>query len=293
MNKKLASFIVLILVMLVIPLTSAVCSLTPILVNQDPYPAQPGEIVKVVFQLDGISDPSCGLVTFEVEEEYPFTIDPSSEKKISVRSGTYTEDFKPFLLAPYNIRIDKNAIEGETPITVLYSGVGAPIESIEKNFNIFIEDSQTDFEISIKKYTYDTKKIVFEVLNIGESDVEALTLEIPSQENIAIIGTNRVIVGNLESNEEEIADFEAEIKEGEITVKIIYTDQIGVRRSLEKTVMFSSDNFKREAENKNLFSSSNSFLIGIAIPIIIFFIYRYYKKKKEHKRRHHLHRHHR
>ena len=288
MKKKLMFSIFVLSLIIVLPLTSAVCNLKPTLINQDPYPAVPGELVKLIFQIDGVSDPSCGLVTFEVIEEYPFSVDPSSQKKFTLRSGTYVEGFESFLLANYKIRVDENALEGDTPISVIYSKSGDNIESIEREFNIFIEDSQTDFEISVKGYSFVTNILIFEILNIGESDVEALTLEIPDQENIDIIGTNRVIVGGLESNEEEIADFEANIKRGEVNINIIYTDQIGVRRSLEKSIIFNPDNFKRE-ESGNGFSSGNSFLLGLIIPIVIFFIYRYYKKKKDKKKRHHLH----
>jgi len=43
--------------------TAAVeCNLDAKMINQDPYPAVPGEYVKVVFELTGISSLDCGLL---------------------------------------------------------------------------------------------------------------------------------------------------------------------------------------------------------------------------------------
>jgi len=275
-----------------IPFAFAACNLDAVLINQDPYPAIPGSYVKVVFQLTGIENPECKKVSFELKESYPFSLDPEATNKVEVIAGTYVKDYNPYLLIPYQIRVDKEALQGENPIKVLYNTIGSekPL-SIEKEFNITIEDEKVDFEVHIKDYKKETDTFTLEIINIGESDVEGLTVEIVGQENFKLLGPERTIVGKVNSNEEETATFKGLPKEGEINFEIIYTDQIGVRRTIEKSVIFNPKNFPGE-KKKSTISSGNSFILGLLIPIVGYFIYIKLKKRKEKQRRELIKRHH-
>ena len=66
------------------------CSLSVELVNQDPYPANPGEYVKVVFQINGLNNPDCDKVSFELKENFPEYF-----KKESVEESDESEEEKP------------------------------------------------------------------------------------------------------------------------------------------------------------------------------------------------------
>ena len=57
------------------------CNLNAKLINQDPYPAMPGEYVELVFQLTGVENPECGNIGFSVMEEFPFSLNPEQKKK--------------------------------------------------------------------------------------------------------------------------------------------------------------------------------------------------------------------
>jgi len=167
------------------------CVLNANLINQDPYPTLPGEYVKLVFQVEGIGNPTCKFVGFEIIEEFPFSLDPGTENSIQIRGGTFAEDFKSFLIAPYRVRVHEDAIDGENEIKVRYfskTGEETELFSQTKSFNISVQDLRTDFEISIKDYDGSSNILLFEVLNIGERDVDALTIEIPTQTNIEIKG---------------------------------------------------------------------------------------------------------
>ena len=59
--------------------TAAACTLDISLINQDPYPAIPGDYVKVVFEIDGLENPNCGTVTFGIKEDYPKTFSQLAE----------------------------------------------------------------------------------------------------------------------------------------------------------------------------------------------------------------------
>lgn len=268
--------------------TTAACNLDATLINQDPYPAIPGEYVSLVFQVIGVEDPTCKTVSFELLENYPISFDPNESAKRIIKGGTYSKDYNSYLSIPYEVRIDKDALDGETKIEARFGEEGTKNIYQLETFYLEVEDVRANFEIHIEDYSYTTKELTLEILNIADSDIEALTLEIPDQNNIDIIGTNRVIAGDLDSNEYTTADFKADIKDGEIKVNILYTDSTGTRRTLTKDVDFDSKYFKQE-ENSNSSSIVYIIITIIIIVIIGWWILRKRKKKrakhKNHSRR--------
>ena len=266
----------LLLLLLLVGFVSAECSLSITKVNQNPVEANPGETVKVLLKIDGISNPQCGTVVFTLKENYPFTIDPESANPITVKSGTYISGSSTYFLADYKLRIDDSALDGDAEIETEYTILPSTIGKINK-FNITIKDTQADFEISVKDYNAATKAITFEILNIEDVDVEALTIEIPKQNNTEIKGANKVIVGNLDSNEYTTADFEGTLKDGEITLTISYTDSVNVRRQMNKTINFDSSYFTGLARDQ---TSQPYRLYILIVAVIGWFVWRKYKKHK-------------
>ena len=283
-NTLLILYVTLLVIFSSFVLSAEGCELEVSMINQDPYPAIPGEYVKIVFQVGGISDEKCGQIEVELLEKYPISFDESSDSLITFRSGIYEKDFSSFLTAPFKVRVDENALDGDTQIEIK-TKIGFTSGYIIKQFLLNIKDSKVDFEVHVKDYDYNTNTVTFEILNIGKNDVEALTVEIPKQENIKIKGPNRNIVGDIDSNEFSTADFEAIIKNGEIKINIIYTDNIDVRRTIEKSVEFDSSYFlDRKADQKT--TSKWSYVFGVAvILIIVYYFYRRHKKKKAHHKR--------
>ena len=286
-DKKLVSLIfffsmfVIIGFMLLSFASAATCNLAVTLVNQDPYPAIPGEYVEIVFQLTGLENPECGGAEFTFIEQYPFSLDKNDSAKQILLGSTYTTGFKKSWIIPYKVRIDEDALNGEQEITVEYSNRKSPAESlISKKFNISLEDTRTDFEIFVKDYDLTTGILTFEILNIGEVDVEGLTLEIKNQENITIKGAHINIVGDLDSNEYTTADFEAIPENGEIIIDIKYTDKIAVRRTVTKTVTYESAYFT----DRNNGESSNWWIWIILIIAAVAVIYWHYRMRKKRKR---------
>ncbi len=253
------------------------CNLQISMINQDPYPAIQGDYVKVLFKIDGIRNTECGTVTFGVKEDYPISLDPNVENPITIKSGIYEKDYNSYYLVPYKLRIDSNALDGENPIEIYYSTRTA--SNVVKEFDITVEDVRADFEIHVKDYNYITKELTFEILNIAESDVEALTLEIPKQDDVSIKGANRIVVGDLDSNEYTTADFEATLpdKETTINLNVIYTDSINSRRELQKVVNFDPSYFiDRNGDKK----TPPYWLFGIIVLVIVIIVWRIIKKKR-------------
>ena len=242
-------YIFIILIFLSLSYVSASCSLTVQLRNQDPYPAVPGDYVKTVFQVDGIANQECRDVQFELIDNYPIHFDPDASKIVSINSGGYSSDFSSFALVPYRVRVDENALDGDNEIKIRYT-IGGEGIFYTKSFNLSVEDSRTDFEISVKDYNAAISILTFEILNVGKNDVEALTVDVPTQKNLDVKGSRRNIVGSLDSNDDTTFTFEANPKQGQIDLILSYNDQNNVRRSLEKSVMFNPQDFEGRASSK-------------------------------------------
>ena len=275
---KKSVLILLGLMFLFLPLISAEgCNLDISLINQDPYPAIPGDYVKIVFQVDGVSNPQCEKINFELIEQYPLIFDPDENARITIDSGVYHKDFSSFLIAPYKVRIDENALDGDNPIEVRYGyGTGNDL-SFSEEFNLNIENTLVDFEVYVKDFTTMQKEITFEILNTGSSDIEALTLEIPKQDNIVVKGSKTNIVGDLDSNDYTTATFEATPQGGEINLLIHYTDSINERRTTEKTIIFEPEYF----EGRNGTQAKTSIWFYFFVLLIIFLIGKHYWKKRK------------
>ena len=260
-----------------VALVSAVtCKPTVSLVNQDPYPAIPGEYVKVVFQIDGLENSECGKIQFGIKQDFPFSLDPNTTNEITLNSGTFQRQYGSFYTAPYKLRINEDALNGDNLIETYYSMYPYNSEVLN-SFNISIQDTRAKFEVYVKDYDPLTNTLTFELLNIADADVQAVTVEIPKQDNVQVKGANRMIVGDLDSNEYTTADFEATPKDGNINLNIYYTDSINVRREINETVPFDSSYFSgRSSENKK----SSWWIYVIIIGVIIWIVWSQMKKAK-------------
>ena len=252
------------------------------LVNQDPYPAIPGEYVKLVFQVDNLDNPECANFDIELLEKYPLEYDPGAKRIFELDAGFYDRDFGSFLVAPYKVRVDEGALEGDTTLEVSYSYGYEATEFLEQ-FTFYVEDSRADFELHIDEYSYDTKSMTIEILNIAESDVEALTIEVLKQDSIDVEGTNRVVVGDLDSNEFTTADFDALIKGDKIDVKILYTDQTGARRELMETIEFDSSYFEGTVAKDGF---GWPVYVGVVVVLVIIIWWFMRRRKNNNRQRH-------
>jgi len=272
----------LILILVLVSLSFVVaepCSPNVTLLNQDPYPAVPGDYVKLVFQVEELDNPECGDIKFELLEDYPLVFDPGETGVKKFKKVNYIQDYESSLLVPYEVRIDKDALDGTAPIKVQVRNEWD--NALSRTFDIEVDDVRADFEVHVKDYDPILKELTFEVLNIEEADVEALTVEIPKQENIQIKGSNRVIVGDVDSNDYTTADFEAIPRDGEIKLLLHYSDSINVRRTIEKTVTYDSSYFVERANGQESTSAwAYAFWILLIINIVTWFIRRRRRKKK-------------
>jgi len=278
-NMKGGTIFLFLLVFSVTLVSAEACDLTVSLLNQDPYPAVPGDYVKLVFQVSGLESSECRSIEFTLLEEYPIQLNPGEDGVRSFSEVDYIKDFQSNILVPYEVRVDENALDGANPIEISVQNKNeAPIIN---TFNIEVDDVRADFEVYVKDYNFKTHELTLEVLNIREADVEALTLSIPKQTNIIVKGPNRVVVGDLDSNEYTTADFEATLRNGEITIDLTYSDTINVRRMTTKTITFDSSYFTERIADQKTTSIITYILWGIVIILIGWWIVKKFTKKKK------------
>lgn len=256
------------------------CRLDVSLINQDPYPVIPGEYVEVVFQVSGVENADCEGAKFEVVEDYPFSLDKDSSSSREISGSTFVSDYKKSWMIPYKLRVDEDAMDGMNELNIKYAP-GTSDETIySEDFDIKVEDVRVDFEVSVRDYDKDTNTLTFEILNTGENNVEALTVDIPEQEGLNLKGSPRKIIGILDSNEETTFNFDLVSESEEIDTKITYTDEIGERRTLNKSVYFNPDNFETQDSQRE----EMSFWFYLSIVLIAYMVFRWWRKKKKSKK---------
>jgi len=283
---RLSTLFVLILFSLTFISASTGCELSISLLNQDPYLAVPGDYVKLVFQIDGVANSECGDVIFQLSEKYPISFDPGQSNEIMIKSGTYTKDHSSFLMAPYTVRVDTDALDGDNTIEVSFANNKNNIASSfqTKQFNLNVEDVRANFEVFVKDYDPTTRQITFQILNTAKNDIYALTASIPQQDNIVVKGSNINIVGDLDAKDYTTTAFEATPKNGQIILSLEYNDAINTRRTVVKNVSFESDYFTGRITDQKNFPIGTILIWTMAIGLVVwFFVRRYQKKKKSNK----------
>ncbi|MBI4439724.1 hypothetical protein HY638_02020 [Candidatus Woesearchaeota archaeon] len=110
------------------------------LVNQQPDPAQPGEIVEIRFKFENSGSERAESITVELLPKYPFSLLPGDSAQKSIGSLQGRQVGENGAIVKYRLKVDENAVEGENDLTVRYRiGTGGWI-------------TPKDFEISIRTF---------------------------------------------------------------------------------------------------------------------------------------------
>jgi len=286
MKKEIVASLVVVCFLLNINLIFAAtteCNPTVQLLSQDPYPAVPGDYVKLVFQIEDISDSACGDISFELVDKYPISFDPGQESKVSLKSGTYVKDYSTHKIVAFKVRVDSDAVDGDNPIeTLLSKGTSIGVES--KQFNLNVEDTRADFEIYVKNLDFNTNILSLEVLNIADVDVKSIAVEMLDYPTLTIKGAKTKIIGDLDSNEYTSAEFEIKPQDTLIPVKIFYTDNAGFRRSVEKNITLDTSLFQNRKADEKSTPVTSYIVIAVIVLGIGYWLYKR-KKAKDSKKR--------
>lgn len=278
-------------------ITDAV-SLKTTLVNQDPYPAEPGGYADLLFKVENWGTEKAENVAFELLPAYPFSLDPgvNGTRELGTIGGVKTDENAFFL--EYKVRADKDAIKGENEIALRYTyGSGGFEKSyITEKFNISISDPRTDFDVIVQDST--TTSTTLAIANIGANTAYSAIVKIPEQEAFRVTGTSANVMGNLDAGDYTLASFQimpiggatnATMGRGNatafrgsmnatlgggagrnLTVEIAYTDTLGIRRTVQKEVTLNS-NFAANgtfAGQRTVQASQSSISNGILYIVI-------------------------
>jgi len=141
----------IILVVMLLPNVLAGADLTMSVSKYDPYPATPGQTVKVWILVQNKGDVDAKNVQVEVVPESPFTpYNQESTKTISMLGAQ-----KDYLL-DFNLKVDDNAAEGDNNLKIKFGADNSLMQ--EKNLNIFVQTK--DSTLSIESVTVKPKEIV-------------------------------------------------------------------------------------------------------------------------------------
>ena len=90
------------------------------LLNQIPDPAEPGKYVDVRFKFENNGSRTAENVETEILPQYPFSLDPGVSGIKSLGSINSQQKGDNGVIVKYRLRVDKDALEGETEIKLRY-----------------------------------------------------------------------------------------------------------------------------------------------------------------------------
>jgi len=267
------------------------------LVLQDPYPAQPGEYVDLVFMIENEGNDPAKNVVLELVSGYPFSI-AESTKEIETINSLQTDENA--FLVKYRAYVDKDATDGEYDIELMDK-----YESLsyrKKTFNVTISDSMTDFDVVLQDI--DSSSVTLAVVNIGANDGYSVIVKIPEQENFIASGIISSVIGNLYSGDYTLVNFDItqsgfmnsgmnktlDAGRPMLNVEVHYTDELGIRRIEEEKVSIPATAPEgtgpasfRQPDRTQSGNGITYILTGLAgIGIVVAFLM--YKKRKKHKK---------
>ncbi len=255
------------------------------IINQDPYPAQPDNYVDLLFKFENKGGLIVKDFMVEIIPEYPFSLDPGSTGLIEIGNIDGLQKDRDAIFARFRIRVDKEVLGGDSMVKMRYTyNTGGKWDNyIEKKFEIKIEDPKTDFDIAIQDYSYKTNSLSIAVSNIGKKDANSVTVILPEQESIQILGSNKNIVGTIDSYDYTIASFKViSNKDAPLIVRISYTDSVGVRREIEKAILFSASTYDQKIITSDMTDYRAIIYIGVGIMgiVIIIILFNILRKKR-------------
>jgi len=314
-NKFLfASVILTLFIILFLSIASAAansCNPTIKLTSQDPNPAVPNEYIKVVFEVSNLGE--CNGYAVRLNPEYPFSLDSNSSAVQTIETNPYAPGYRNVWTIPYKIRIDSAALDGDYNLKLQYHEKSSETFDTyaEKNFNVTIKDSRTNFDAVIQEIS--GSDISIAIANTGKYVANSVVVRIPEQESFRVTGTDGQMVGNLASGDYTVVGFAVSstkaisrnstranpattpaISNNPVSNKlrfdIYYTDNIGERRivnmelllNMGNSTAFASGNFagrRTSQTTSHWYSSWIMWIVTLAVLAGLYAAYRKYPKQ--------------
>jgi len=203
------------------------------------------------------------------------------------------------LILPINISVSSSVSPGVYPLTIQLSYFDK--SGVKQNFSSSIGmkiGGTTDFDVGVQQYSAGT--VSLSIANIGVNPATSVSVSIPQQNNFAVTGTNSVFLGNLNSGDFSVANFQItssgfarssnvsrNINETSniLTMQISYSDTSGARQIVQKqiTLNLAATQSTENAQRNRFLGLTTTLWIEIVIVIIIAGVLLWYFKFRKKK----------
>ncbi len=260
----------------------------------------PGQEVTIKFTINNVGSAPLRDLTFSWENEDGIILPVGSDNTKYIKYIDVDDSVE----LSYNVIADSEATAGlyKLDLSLTYDDPGANEEKEIATIAGIYVGGGTDFDVAFSEYSM--SEYSFSISNIGSNPANSVSIIIPQQDGWRIIGSNSVIIGNLNKGDYTVAGFKLEAitnmreKEGGIgsrqetslLVRIAYTDTRGKRKTVQKNVLVNPVSINQEEitamrGQRTTNTSSFSFIKWGAIIVVLFFVGRYFYKKKAKKKK--------
>jgi len=209
--KWVITFLVLVMMVNVSGASANLPSFDAVLTSQDPFPAEPGEIMEIEVEVQNTGLGEAVNTKVEVIEEYPFELLPGEERIKIFQSINPKSSVK----ATYKFQIGENAITDDYEMEFRIS-VSDQVTQIEKlSVSVQGEPKIVIQEITIEPENVEAGgSVVLGILvsNVGSGTAKHLTLTLNStSELIPVLSEGNSYIGNLGPGKNAIAEIELSV----------------------------------------------------------------------------------
>lgn len=201
-------------------------------IRQDPFPVNPGEYVTLYFKVENTGG-DVQSPHFELVLPYPLSVYPEEDRIVRfpvIESGER-------LSFSMRVKVDEQGLPGD------YEGEMRAYIS-QNNFypyffDINVEDVTADFDLAVQDVLREGISVA--IANTGKNNANSITIDFSDQQDFNLLGTSSYIIGNLDTGDYTLVNLLAvpedeNDKELLLRAKISYTDILGNRRMMMKTI---------------------------------------------------------
>ncbi|MBI3033029.1 hypothetical protein HYY69_06150 [Candidatus Woesearchaeota archaeon] len=264
--------------------TYTLTNLNVVLQNQDPNPAEPGDVVELRWLVENIGVSKVPGLEFMIEPEYPFSLVSGSQTQY-IGTLNAKEQGKDFAVIYYKLRIDKGAIPGDYNVKLRYQTSGADGWQKPLSFKVSVKTERSLLNIkNIRTEPERLKpgssgKLYLTLANEGKSNLQDLFLRLTlDNTHFSTIGsTDEQLINSLDAGMEQemmytiLVSAHADAKEYKIPLVLDYSDQSGKKSTKQNTITIVLDStpdyiltledtsvFTKRQKGKVVFSLSNT-----------------------------------
>jgi hypothetical protein len=271
MKKNKIFFVLILTSLMMINFLAAANNSNIEVTDVSPTSLVPGEKTKLEFKVENTGNMDLSNVIFSWEEKTGIILPIGSSNTKSIdsidRGDSETFDFDVFTSA--------SASPGlyELTLTIKSTDENGTLLPTEISNAGIIVGGQTDFDVSVSDVS--SSGVVLSVANIGKNPANSVTVIIPEQSNFKVSGSSSSIIGNLGKGDYSVASFQISSltrSSSTLNIEIQYTDTIGVRQTLKKTVevqSLSSQTTQSTTSSTTGSSISNNYRTSSNSPLLI------------------------